>query len=107
MIVIFRFEFVTVECINRLVNRRLAILNLLIHLIHNIRITLNLPLHKLNHQHPILRRFPIEEHNTMRIDRLIKNNILDLASRFTVEHSQLIDEEEEELEFELLVFAEF
>ena len=42
----------------------------------------------------------------MSINRLIEYNILDLSSGFAVEIPKLIDEEEEELELEFVIFWE-
>lgn len=87
MVIVLGLKFVPIECINCLVYYCLAFFYFLICLINDIRITFDLLLQKFNHQHPILTRFPIEEYDTVGIDSLVENNVLDLSSAFTVEIS--------------------
>lgn len=107
MIVILSLKLIPIKCINSLANNPLIFLNFFISLVHNIRISFHFLLNKFDHQHAIFSGLAIKEYHTMRINSLIKDYVFYLATAFAVVSPQLVDKNEEEFEFKLLVFWEF
>ena len=87
MIIIFCFEFISIKGVDGLVDDGLSLFYFFISFVDNIGVSFNFLLDKFDHQHSVLARFPIEQHDTMRIDRLIENNVLDLSPGFAIEIS--------------------